>query len=262
MKFKSGFLFLSIVLLFCGPAHAQMPTGQWYVIHSEIVKPSMVKEYEAATKEFIELVKANQATMPHFQFAGLQGADFTYSYVLPIANMAAMDSINADFKAMMTGPSAAKFMEIMTRGNANIEYVREFVVGEAPELSYTPANPRLKPEEQMFFRLEIYYVKADKGMEAEALCKEFVELFKKKNIADGYKIFLPVMSSEMPAVIVRIAAKDEADFYAASAKNRQLLGEEGKALFGRAFSLTRRFETRSSWMRSDLSLMPAPAEKK
>ena len=256
MKRVTTISILSLILIFCGSVWAQMPTGQWFAIHSEIVKPSMIKEYEVFAHKFVEMVKANQATMPHFYFVALQFEDLTYSYVLPVSNMGALDLVNQDFMDMMKSQAGPAFMENMMSGNAAVEYVRETVYGEAPELSYTPASPRLKPEEEMYFHYDRYFVKADKQMEAEALAKEFVELFKKKNIANGYKIYLAVMAPEMPVIVVRSGGKNEADFHENDAKDRELLGAEGKALFDRAFSLTRRFDQTSAWLRPDLSVFP------
>lgn len=193
--------------------------------------------------------------MPHFNFIGLAGDDFTYTYVLPISKMADIDAINGDFGAMGGSPAGPKFMDVMQRGNATIEYTSEWVVGEAPEYSYTPATPRLKPDEMKYFHYDFYYYGAGKSAEAMNLCKEFAVLFKSKNIPNGYKIYMPVMGPEMPAIIVRTAAKDPADYYTADMKDREMLGDEGKALFAKAFAITRHLDQKNAWYRPDLSTM-------
>lgn len=255
MKLRRNLVLCCAVLLLASFSHAQMPSGQWFLLHQEYAKPSMVKEYEATAHEFVAMVKANQATMPHFHYVALMGDDFTYTYVLPIAKMADIDGINADFGAMSGGASGLKFLDLMQRGNATIQYTREWVVGEAPEYSYTPVTPRLKPEEIKYFHYDFYYIAADKTSEAMNLCKEFAALFKSKNIPNGYKIYMPVMGPEMPAIIVRTAAKDPADFYTADMKDREMLGDEGKALFARAFAITRHLDQTNAWYRPDISTM-------
>jgi hypothetical protein len=260
-KMKIRYSFVILALLVATFTFAQMPTGQWYVIHSEVVKPSMVKEYEASSISFAEFVRKNQTVMPHLKYMALQSEDFVYSYVVPISKMADMDAINAGFQAAMSGPTGPEFMKLMSQNSGTYEYTKEWVVGEAPELSYVPATPRLKPEEERFFHLDIYYVKQDKMEEAAKLAGEVAELFKKKNIPNGYKVFMPVMGPEMPAFIVRAGAKDAADYYAETAKNAPILGPEFKALMDRAMSLTRRFETRTNWLRPDLSNLPSPPAK-
>jgi hypothetical protein len=78
----------------------QTPAPQYFVLHQERAKPSMVKEYESTTKEFVALVKANKAKMPHFSFNAFVSPDFLYSYVSPIPDLAGLDAINADFGAL------------------------------------------------------------------------------------------------------------------------------------------------------------------
>ena len=148
MKSRIRFILSCLILSFSCLAHAQMPTGQWYYIHQEVVKPSMIKQYEDTSREFAAFVRANQQTMPHFHYVGFAGDDFTYTFVAPISKMADVDAVMADFGAMGGSPNGAKFMDIMQRSSAAVQFTREFVVGEMPDYSYTPATPRLKPEEE------------------------------------------------------------------------------------------------------------------
>ncbi|HEX7186210.1 MAG TPA: hypothetical protein VF756_30575 [Thermoanaerobaculia bacterium] len=131
---------------------------------------------------------------------------------------------------------------------------------EDPSLSYTPANPRLKPEEMSYFHYDLYYVQPGREAEADAVAREFVELFRKKGIPDGYRLFKVLMGAEMPMLAVMVGAKDAADYQVQDAKTRQILGQEGMTLFQRAFTLSRRFESHNGWWRADLSLPPAPAK--
>jgi hypothetical protein len=223
-----------------------------YLIHQEVVKPSMVQAYEAAAKEFAAMVVRNKALVPHFTYAALAGDDFVYTYVAPIPNSSGIDAIRQDFGqlAQKEGPA---FAELMKREGASQEYVKEWVVGLAPELSYAPAAPRLRREDMRYFHYDVYYVMADRGAEADALCKEFLAFFKSKNIPNGYRVFKPQVGPEMPAIIVEVGAKDPTDYETQSANDRVTLGEAGKALFAKAFAITRRFESRGAWLRPDLS---------
>jgi hypothetical protein len=263
MKSRLSIILSCLILSIACFAQAQMPTGQWFYIHQEVVKPSMIKQYEDTSREFAAFVKANQQTMPHFHYIGIAGDDFTYTFVLPISKMADVDSVMADFAAMGASPNGSKFMDIMQHGNAAVEFTREFVVGEMPEYSYTPAAPRLKPEEEKYYHYDFYYFNADKNAEAFQIAKEFKELATRKNSPAGYKIYTSIMGPEMPVIVVRSTAKDPADYYALDMKDRELLGDEGKALFERAFAITRRFDSKGGWIRPDLSTMiPADTKKK
>jgi hypothetical protein len=227
-----------------------------YVVHQEYVKPSMVQQYEGTQKEFVAMITKNKAAMPHFSFAALVSDDFVYTYVAPVPNYAGMDAITQDFGALAQKEGAG-FADLMKRGGAPTELVRESVVSFWPELSYSPAAPRLRFEDARYFHYDIYHVMPGRDGDAEALAREFVALFKSKNLPNGYRLFKAEMGPELPGMVVEVAAKDPADYYTQQVADRTALGAEGQALFAKAFALTRRFETRSAWLRPDLSVMPA-----
>ena len=255
MRLRLGAAWVAGAVL-AGPAAAQ--ERPLFVIHQEFAKPSMVAEYEATTKEFAAMVTRNKATMPHFSFAALSSDHFVYTYVARIPNYGGIDGIGQDFQAVARKEGQA-FADLMRRGGATIDHVREWVVSEAPELSYVPATPRLPLAEARFFHYDTYYLMPGRELEVDALAKEFVALFKAKNIPNGYRLFRTEMGPDMPAIIVEVGAKDPADHYTQGVSDRTILGEAGKALFAKAFSMTRRFETHGGWLRPDLSALPASA---
>jgi len=206
----------ALALLAPAAAVAQTPGGQYFVVHQEVAKPSMVKEYESTSKEFVALVKANKAKMPHFSFNCLASPDFTYTFVAPIPNLAGMDAINADFGALAQA-AGASFADLNKRGGAATEYIKEWVIQLVPELSYSPAEPRAGAPR--YFHYGIYYVIPGREPEAEAL-----------------------------------GAADAAEYQAEDAKLGALLGTEFQALGARTIALTRRFETREAVARPDLSV--------
>jgi len=260
MRRGLGLTFLAMLTVAAGAAAFGQDQRQFYVIHQEFAKPSMQQQYEAAAKEFVAMVTKNKAAMPHFSFAALSSDDFTYTYVARIPNYAGIDGINQDFGALAQKEGQA-FADLTKRSGAAMESVRESVVSLSPELSYVPAMPRLKPEEARYFHYDLYHVMPGRELEAEAIAKEFLTLFKSKNIPNGYRLFKAEMGPEMPTIIIEVGAKDPADSYTQSASDRTALGEAGKALFAKAFAITRRFETRSGWLRPDLSVLP-PAPPK
>jgi len=243
----------ALVTLASSMALAEEPKPQYYVLHQELAKPSKAQDYEATSKEFVALVKKHKALMPHFSFDCQQSPDFTYAFVAPIKSMADMDAINAEFGALAQA-AGATFADLNKRGGEATQYIKESIIASAPELSYAPAQPRLKPEEMPYHHYDLYYLKPGTEPEADALASEFVKLFKAKSVPNGYTIFKVVMGPEMPLLVVSVGARDAADYYAEEAKTRLALGPEGQALFARAFALTRRFETRESRFRPDLSV--------
>jgi hypothetical protein len=248
-----GIVSLGAALALLAPvaAGAQTPGGQYFVVHQEVAKPSMVKEYESTSKEFVAMVKANKAKMPHFSFNCLASPDFTYTFVAPIPNMAGMDAINGDFGALAQS-AGASFADLNKRSGAATEYIKEWIIQFVPELSYSPAEPRAGAPR--YFHYGIYYVTPGRDAEAEAVGAEYVKLFKAKGVKNGYNVYKVVMGAEMPAYIVSVGATDAAEYQADDAKLAALLGTEFQALGARTIALTRRFETREAVARPDLSI--------
>lgn len=248
---------LSALALLAGAplALGQQQAPAYFVVHQEVAKPTMVAQYEATSKEFVALVKAHKDKMPHFRFNAYVSPDFTYTYVVAMPNIATMDAINAEFGALAQA-AGASFMDINRRGGAATDHVRESIVALAPELSYRPAQPRLKPEEIRYVHYDFYYVLPGREPDADALSADYLKLFRDKGIANGYNVYKTVMGPEMPLYVVAIGAKDAGDFHAENAKTQAQLGAEGQTLAGRAMGLTRRFDQRSAVPRPDLSVLP------
>lgn len=237
-------------------AAAQTAPPKWYVMHQEFARPSMIKQYEETSKEFIATVRRHHDAMPMFNFIGVAGEDFVYTYVTSISGFSDLAAINEGFGKLAQAAGEAKWGDLMKRGGAAVEFIRDSIVIEDPGLSYTPAQPRLKPQEERYLHVDLYYVQPGREAEADALAKEFAELYRARNIAEGYRLFKVVMGAETPLLLATTAAKDPADYAVHNAEVMKKLGAEGQALFARAASLTRRFETRGGWLRPDLSLEP------
>ena len=227
------------------------PQGQLWYIHQEMAKPSMLAEWNSTTLEVMQLAaKVKAPTL--MKGVVLEGDDLTFTFAAPIQGFAGIAALNSDFELMAKNDPKA-FADLMKRGYAPVESVREFVLEEHAELSYVPAKPSLKPEEARFYHYDIYYLLPGHEEEAAMVAKDFLALFKAKGIAQGYRIFTVVSGPEMPALIVEVPAKSGADYYTTDEAARAALGDAGKALFGRAFAITRRLEHRNAMMRADLS---------
>lgn len=245
----------ALTLLISLPLHAaDAPGPMYWVLHQEAVRPSQVQAYEQVTKEFVGLIQQHHEASPGFSFTAFSDPEFLYSYVSPVQDFAAIDAIYSGFGTLAKAVGEAKWSDVMKRGGEPITMIRESVLSEDPSLSYEPAEPRLKPEEVRYLHFDLYYIEPGREPEADALARDFAALFRKKGLHDGYRLTKVVMGPDMPLYIVIVDAKDPADFEAQDAAQRATLGAEGKALFERAFALSRRVERRGAWLRPDLSL--------
>src|SRR5262245_18214093 len=256
MRGRTSFAAAAAILAAFLTASLAAAQPKWYVLHQEFARPPMMKQYEDSTKEFVSLVRQHHDASPVFSFTAVAGDDFVYTYVAPISSFSDLEKIYAGFDALAKAVGEAKWGDQMVRGGASSEFNRESLVMEDPSQEYALANPRLKPEEAKYLHVDLYYVQPGRETDADAVARDFAAQFRKKNLPDGYRLFKVVMGSEMPLIIVTTPAKDAADYAAIDAATRQALGAEGQALFQRAFSLTRRFESHNGWIRPDLSLEP------
>ena len=234
---------------------------RFFVLHQEVAKPSMLKQYEDTTKELTAAVHRHHELSPAFSFTAISGDDNLYTYVTPIQSMTDLESINNGFGALAQA-EGAKWADLMKRAGETMEYSRESIVMEDPSLSYNPEKPRLQLEEQAYLHIDLYYLKPGYEADADALARDFAALYRQKKVADGYRLFKVVMGPEMPLLIVTAGAKDPVDYATADKTARETLGAEGQALFQRAFAITRRFEQHGGWVRPDLSLAPLAANAK
>ena len=237
---------------------AAPPKPGFLVIHEEIVPPSMVGRYEALTKEFLGAVAAKNITDPNVAFTAFMTPDFHYVYVSRLQG--GLGGFESMFNAWMSLPDKVgkdKWDDIMKRSIGTMESYNEVLIMRRDDLSYMPATPRLKPEEQAYVRFQFYYIVPGRESEAEQIARDYAALFKSKNIGDGFTIYLGAMGNDLPLLVASIPAKSPADFAMVDEKNTATLGNDLRALQARALAVTRRFETREGWYRPDLSY-PSP----
>lgn len=259
---KRTFLLLSFLVSFAAFG-ADAPKPELYIIHEEVVKPSAVAAYEAASKDFLAALWEKKVTSPAFNWTAGMTTDFHYLYIARIENFAALDRNMAEWEKAKQAVGVDRWSSIERRSNDAISSYAEFVSMYRPDLSYMPATPRLKPEEHRYSRLQFFYLMPGKEKDAEAIARDYIALFKQKNIGDGFNLYMAIFGEDLPLLVASVGAKSPADYAAADERTNALLGADLRALQQRAMSITRRFEERDVLMRPDLCYpgMPMAAEK-
>jgi hypothetical protein len=226
-----------------------------FVVHVEQAKPSTIAEYEATTKEFASLVKANHQLSPKFFFNALQGEDFDYVYITPIQSFADLDSITGGFMAL--GKSLGdKWTDLMHRGGVTSSSYSEGVYMEMTDASYWPANPRVTRENAGYFEVNFYRIMPGMDDQVDAIAAGWKKLYEDHKIASGYTVYRMVLGDDNPVVVVSVPAKDPVDLAQSNAEIQKALGDSVKAQLAKTLAVTRSFETRHYWARPDLSMMP------
>jgi len=234
-------------------AQAEEQKGQLLSVGHYVVKPSMVGEFEAMVKEWI--VQCAKYNYP-YRWNASSSEDFLYLFFTPVDNFADIDNMDKADAELAKKIGEEQMQTLMKRFEGTYDYYRYYIARSLPELSYTPENPRLKPEESNFVFTDFYYVQPGKEKEFEGICKEWVTLQKSKNIADRYSLAVRVMGTELPVYIGNSSGKNAADYFSQAKKNWEQIKDEGEALWKKTMALCRKFEGRNSWRRPDLSYMP------
>ena len=242
------------------PAAAQeAPAPQMILVHQETVEPAKLEQYVQSSKDFFALVEANRETMPTFHAEAFQTDEYEFVFALPLANFAQMDQLMGEFMAMEASGNE-EWQEAMVAGAGTTRQYDEYVVVYRTDLSYLPAEPRIKPEEIAAYRWDFYYLKSDKAQEAEAIAKDVAALYREKGIQDGYHVFQAVLGADLPYLIVSSPGKSVADIESRFAEVGAKLGEAWGPIQQRIHEAIRDYKSKYAWARPDLSLAPPAAQ--
>lgn len=257
MKCKIS-VFLIVGLVVCLSAltilaQAEEQKGQLWFVDQYVVKPSMVGEFEAGVKEWI--AQCTRHNYP-YRWNAQSSEDFLYLFFTPVDNFADIDNMDKADAELAKKIGEEQMQALMKRFEGTYDYYRHYMARSLPELSYTPESPRLKPEEGTFVNTDFYYIQPGKEKEFEEVNKEWVALVESKNISDGYSLAVRVMGNELPVYIGNSSGKNAADLFSQGEKNWELMKDEGEALWEKTMALCRKFESRNSWRRPDLSYIP------
>ena len=234
-------------------AQEEESQSQLFRIHEDVVKPSMVAKYEEARKGVLAKLKENNMTSISYLVAVTD--DFHYLTISEIENMAALDTNPWQELREKMGDEEMKAMWDGFDGTEDMHHT--YLARLRPDLSYTPENAGGNSEGMNFRHWDWYYIELGKRAEAREIAKEWHDLYTKKNIPSGYRIYTGGLGTEIPLYVVVQSAKNAADFEAKNAKVNELLGEDAQDLMQRTMAITRKFETKTGWMRPELSYMPS-----
>lgn len=237
---------------------ASMPKPEYYLIHEEVARPGMLAQYEATTREFLNMLTQQKADPKVMGMNLYTTTDMHYLYVVPIANFGGVDAINQVFATMGQAVGKERWADLNRRGNLAIHSYNEFVALRRPDLSYVPATPRLKPEERRFVHWQFYSIDAAHTDDAEQVAKDYVALFKSKNIGDGFSVYQVMSGNDLPLYVVASSGKSPADFYSNDERINAMAATEMRPLQARVLSYTRKYEVKDGTARPELSY-PMPA---
>ncbi|MFC1558952.1 hypothetical protein ACFL40_06340 [candidate division KSB1 bacterium] len=236
--------------------HAQQKEQppQLWLIGDILTKPSEADEYESVIKEWTDYSTAYQYP---FRWFTHRTYDFHYYLCFPIKSFDDIDDVFSSYSNMMVKNVGQEERQALNdRNNRSYEWYRYYLQRYQPGLSYIPENPRLKPGEGNATHANFIYILPDKEREFRKILREWAELYKTKNIPDGYEFYIGLTGTEKPVYFRLQRAKNRADYYSRAEIIKEMLGEEGEALMKRTLPLIRRIERKDAVYCPELSYKP------
>src|SRR4051812_20796350 len=164
-------------------------------------------QYESTTNELLAAITEKKGDPNVFGMNLYTTTDFHYVFVASAANWAAMDTFKASWTALGESVGKDKWASLMKRHYETLDLYNEIMFVIHPDLSYLPATPRVKPEEQHFVHWAFYYLDASRAEESEQVARDYAALFKAKNVGDGFTVYQAVSGNDMPLLIIAVPAK-------------------------------------------------------
>lgn len=252
---------IALSLLVSGSVLAQNAPQQpaYYVVHEEVARPGMVAQFESVTRDLFGAFAAQNVDPKVFGMNTYQ-IDFHYLFISPIPNFGALDMRMRAWNSVGAAMGADKWRALMGRAMPTVESWDDWIMVRRGDLSYVPADPRINSNETRFVHLTYYYVDPAHIGDAEQVAKDYVALFKAKNIAEAFTTWQVVFGNDTPLYLVAAYGKSPLDFYTANEQVNAAIRAEAGALEARALGASRKVESRDAVYRPDLSF-PLPAAK-
>ncbi len=233
---------------------------QMFVIYKDVVHPSKTMEYEAAIKHMISEFTAYNIDPKKMGWRTVNGPEMGYVYVMPIENFSDIDRMHKDWEAAMDVIGAEKIEAMMTAVTETMDHVEVFHVQLRPDLSYTPEETTLRPDDVKYVQYAFFYVIPGKKKIVEEVARQYAELYKANNVESGWSLYESVTGNDLPLFVVAHPARSQAEFYERRAALQVVFGEDSKKLGEKMMQAVRRVELKDGWVRGDLSYPPTDQE--
>jgi hypothetical protein len=243
MKSKA-IIFITIILtgiLFFADSlmQAEEENNQLLFVQEVVIDPSGASAFEAGIRQFIHQYSAHKFP---YQFQTYRGNDFHYYFICSLKNYADIDSFFRASSEFTEKVGVENIQSQQKRLIGVIENSRYYFFQYIPEISYKPENPRIKPEERTFYNWAFFSVKFGREKEFEEILKEWLTLYKSKEIPNEYNFYVGSIGTEMPVYIAFESGRDAADFFAEINKTYEKFGQESVTLWEKTWPLVKRIE--------------------
>jgi hypothetical protein len=262
-KWICGFVLLMAILTGFSTlaVRAQSADGkglEWW-IYQDVVLDSKQAQYEEARKEIIALLHKDRISASEFQVMALKSAgQACVVYASPV-NISGQGrdatDLSVDWEALFAelGP---QYLNAWHRMRDATRFSSEYLIRYRPDLSYTPNNPRFRPEEQLFIRSDYFYTSPKTRRPFERVMKNLRGLHHQKALTTGYRVFEIIMGPEKPGYLVSVGGRSQEELEAILVADQAILGSAGDALMNRVRNIAGKTERHNDSLRLDLSYFP------
>ncbi|MBT8185542.1 MAG: hypothetical protein KJN76_11930 [Eudoraea sp.] len=227
--------------------------SQSFWVHEDVVKPSMIAEYESVCKELTANMKTHNIQEVNTIVANT--ADNRYLWVGPIENMAQLDK--PMFKTLAEKMGAEKMGALFDRMDKCYDIEQNYIIVMDNEMSYMPEGITQTPEGQDYRKFHYFHYTPGNRAAVKEKVKAIKELFERKGSKLHYRVYRSGFGTRGEFYMVAVAAKDAADYANKVAENNESLGEEWVNTYNSFISTLEKYEVFEGTMRPDMGYAPA-----
>ena len=229
------------------------PKDQLFWIREEVAKVDMWDQYEATSKEWVEMMTGAGLDFPYMWAS--QRDDGHYYYLLPLSSYADIDQFSDKFGSAIEKIGKEKWGEFIKRNEASMVTHKDFIATRSAKYSYWPKEPRLKLEDRKFIHWMFFRYKLENRKEVMDIMLEWKKLYEEKNIKNGYTIWLIEVGLDNNMIALTESYKDGADYYTSMESDNALMEAEASALWAKMSPFITSVENKYGKPRPDLGFM-------
>ncbi|WP_425237562.1 hypothetical protein [Ulvibacterium sp.] len=226
--------------------------SQAFWVHEDVVKPSMVSEYETVCKELTDNMKKHNIQEMNSIVANL--ADNRYLWVGPIENMAQLDK--PLFATLAEKMGAEKMGALFDRMDKCYDIEQNYIIHLDKDLSYMPGGITQTPEGQDYRKFHYFHYAPGNRAIVKKKVEAIKNLFTSKGSKLDYRVYRSGFGTRGEFYMVAIAAKDAADYANKISANNELMGEEWLKTYTDFTSTLEKYEAFEGNMRPDMAYTP------
>ena len=247
---KQSLILCAMILVTPWGSTAQdMAKNQSYWVHEDVVKPGMIPEYEASSKELLGHLKKHN--IQEANYIATNTADNRYLYVGPIDNMADLD--NSMFATLAEKMGKENMNALFNRMDKCYDVEHDYIITLDKELSYQPGGINQTPEGENFRKFHYLHLTPGNRAVVKEKMKAVKDMFAAKGSKVYYRVYRSGFGTRGEFYMVAVTAKDQVDYAQKAMANDVLLGEDGKKIMWDLFAHLLKYEEIEAQMRPDLA---------